>query len=557
MRGILPGCSTACGETRNSVGRGTSKPLLLVQNVRMPVVELQTGPDRESPPSPAHARAYVERVATAAREHPWLVVVALAVLACLLGRVPFMGRPLSPDEGGLLMVARQWSPGDSLYGDYWVDRPPVLIAIFALADLFGGPWGLRALGVLAVLASVLLAGLLGRVVAPQLRTAALLPAATAALLLATPLFGASVVDAEVLGLPLVLAGMVAAVASSRAESPRVALWWGLAAGAAGAGAALTKQNLLDVFVLVLALLVIRGPGGIRPRVAAVLGTALGAGAVVAGAVAVSTALGTSPGELWQAVVTFRGEATRVLLESPASADRLLKMLLALLGSGAPLLAVVLLLGLRRRRHMAPGHTELRWPVVAVLVWEAFAVLMGGSYWLHYLTGLVPGLVLLAAVSGLPERLGGPVAERSRRHAPFAIAYAYAALSTLCVIGWVAVHPPDRSSPQAVASYLEARAQPGDTAVVAFGVPSILQASGLESPYPDLWSLPVRVRDPQLLGLAALLSGPDRPTWLVISGTSLWTWGVDPAAAQPYVDTHYVHMDDVAGYAIYRKSETTS
>ena len=519
----------------------------------MPVVELQTGPDRESPPPPTGARAYFERVATVAREHPWLAVVALAVLACLLGRVPFMGRPLSPDEGGLLMVARQWSPGDSLYGDYWVDRPPVLIAIFALADVLGGPWGLRALGVLAVLASVLLAGLLGRVVAPQVRTAALLPAATAALLLATPLFGASVVDAEVLGLPLVLAGMVTAVASSRADSPRVALWWGLAAGAAGAGAALTKQNLLDVFVLVLALLVIRGPGGIRSRVSAVLGTALGAGVVVGGAVAVSNALGTSPGELWAAVVTFRGEATRVLLESPASADRLRNMLLALLGSGAPLLAVVLLLGMQRRRHMAPGHTDLRWPVVAVLVWEVFAVLMGGSYWLHYLTGLVPGLVLLAAVSGLPDR----VPERSRRRAPVGLAYGYAALSTLCVIGWVAVNPPDRSSSQAVASYLETRAQPGDTAVVAFGVPSILQASGLESPYPDLWSLPVRVRDPQLHGLAALLSGSDRPTWLVISGTSLWTWGVDPTAAQPYVDAHYVHMDDVAGYAIYRKSEATS
>jgi hypothetical protein len=538
---------------------------LCVHTVRMPVVEFRTEPDGGSGQS-AGVPTCVERVAGLASRRPWLVVVTLAGLACLLGRAPFMALPLSPDEGGLLMVARQWSPGDSVYGDYWVDRPPVLIAIFALADLLGGAWGLRALGVLAVLASVLLAGVLGRVVAPQLRTAALLPAATAALLLATPLLGATTVDAEVLGVPLVLTGMVAAVASSRAGTPRAALWWGLAAGAAGGVAALTKQNLLDVFVLVPALLVTggspRGRAGIRPRVATALGTALGAAVVVTGAVAGAGALGTSPGELWTAVVAFRGEATRVLLESPVSAGRLRRMLLALLGSGAPLLVVVLLLGPRRRGRASPAHPDLRGPAIAVLVWEVVAVLMGGSYWLHYLTGLVPGLVLLAAVRRMPDRLPPDRirtvgAGRSRRRTPFALAYGYAALSTLCVIGWVAVHPVDSSGQQAVASYLQANAQPGDTAMVAFGVASILESAGLESPYPDLWSLPVRVRDPKLHRLAALLSGPERPTWLVVAGTSLATWGVDPTAARPYVDAHYAHMEDVAGYTIYRKSEPTS
>jgi hypothetical protein len=522
-----------------------------MHNVRMPVVETRTVPDREFGLA-ARARALVDQVGALARRRPWLAVGALALLAGLLGRAPLMALPLSPDEGGLLMVGSQWSPGDSVYGDYWVDRPPVLIAIAALADLLGGAWGLRAIGILAVLVAVLLAGVLGRVAAPQLRTAALLPAATAAVLLATPLFGAAVVDAEVLGVPFVLAGMVAAVASSRAGDSRAALRWGLAAGAAGAGAALTKQNLLDVFVLVLALLAI---GGLRRRgddlrrlVASALGTAVGAGTVVAGAVAAAASLGTSPGELWTAVVAFRGEATPVLLESPHSGHRLQMMLLALLGSGAPLLVGVLLL--RRRDHAAQAAADLRWAAVAVLVWEAAAVLMGGSYWLHYLTALVPGLVLLAAVSR--QRESG--AERS--HRPLALAYGYAALSTLCVIGWVAVNPPDRTAPEAVASYLGARAQPGDTGVVAFGVPSILQAAGLESPYPDLWSLPVRVHDPDLHDFAALLAGPERPTWLVIAGTSLWTWGVDPSAAQPYVDAHYEHMDDVAGYMIYRESEPT-
>ena len=85
---------------------------------------------------------------------PWERVTALAVLAGVVW-LPFAGRSLSPDEGGLLMLGGQWSAGTSLYGDYFVDRPPLLIALFALAD---GPWSLRLLGIVAVVATVLLAG---------------------------------------------------------------------------------------------------------------------------------------------------------------------------------------------------------------------------------------------------------------------------------------------------------------------------------------------------------------------------------------------------------------
>lgn len=48
-----------------------------------------------------------------------LVVAAAAAL----GWTPFVAAPLSPDEGGFLMVASQWRPGGSPYGHYWVDRP--------------------------------------------------------------------------------------------------------------------------------------------------------------------------------------------------------------------------------------------------------------------------------------------------------------------------------------------------------------------------------------------------------------------------------------------------
>ena len=189
-------------------------------------------------------------------------------------------------------------------------------------------------------------------------------------------------------------------------------------------------------------------------------------------------------------------------------------------SGAPVLAVALAgvgPGAAAPGDVRPGLRCAAW---ALLAWEMFVVLVGGGYWLHYLMGLVPGLVLLAAAAAQasPRRTRGCVA-----------AYAYTACSTVAVLGWVLVHPIERPEEPAVA-YLDAHARPGDTAVVAFGAPNILQGAGLQSPYPDLWSLPVRVRDPRPGELSDVLTGPDRPTWLVVAGRSLGTWGIDGAAA---------------------------
>ncbi|MFC6345143.1 hypothetical protein ACFP8W_24385, partial [Nocardioides hankookensis] len=58
------------------------------------------------------------------------------------------------------------------------------------------------------------------------------------------------------------------------------------------------------------------------------------------------------------------------------------------------------------------------------------------------------------------------------------------------------------------------AEPGDTLVVFGGRADLQLTSGLDSPYPYLWSLPMRTRDPEYADLTALLSGPDAPTWLV-------------------------------------------
>ena len=152
-----------------------------------------------TPPTP-----WRRRIGTA----PKTWVIAMAVGVCLAW-LPFAGRSLSPDEAGYLIVGGQWAEGSSLYGDFWVDRPPVLIAIFEAADALGGAVPLRLIGTLAAILTVILSGVLGRIAAPERRSAPLLTAGTAAVCVATPLFGATVVNGEVLGLPFVVAGILA------------------------------------------------------------------------------------------------------------------------------------------------------------------------------------------------------------------------------------------------------------------------------------------------------------------------------------------------------------
>jgi hypothetical protein len=424
-----------------------------------------------------------------------------------------------------------------VYGDYFVDRPPMLVALFSLADWLGGSaWALRSLGILAVVATVLLAGAVGRAAAPG-RLAPVLPAATAAILVATPLFGGTVVDGELLGLPFLVGGSAAAILAMRAATHRSAVLWGLVAGAAGASGALVKQSLVDVFVLAAVLALV------QRRARPLLGVVAGALAVLAATTWAAYLRGTDPGELWDAVVVFRQQAAAVIATSATGSTgaRLGGMLVALLGSAAPVLAVVLARAVRRPTDHAP---DLRWPAAAVLAWELAVVLGGGSYWLHYLMGLIPGLVLLAAAA----------AQRPLTHrTPLAIAYGAAATSTALALVWVGVDPIDRPE-EPVIAYLDAHARPGDTAMVAFGGANILEATGLHSPYPDLWSLPVRVHDPDLTRLSALLAGPDRPTWLVVAGTSLGTWGVDATTADTYLHDDYTPMTTAGDFTIYRSND---
>lgn len=464
-------------------------------------------------------------------------IVLLAALVAAAAWLPFLHSPLTSDESGFLMVAQQWQPGHSLYGDYWVDRPPLLLWLFTIAGHLGpveattsglvAP-GLKLLGAVVSGMSVALAGVLANQVSPGDRSARL-AVVLAAALLSSPLLGMSAVNGELLAVPFVLLGLVCAVGTMRRPWGWRAAVLAAGAGASGMAAALVKQNFIDVFVFTAVLVAVSHRR--LPRVWARAATFAGGAAASLGAAVVGAgAQGTSVPELWDAVVVFRAHASKLIDASAPSATAERGALLATvsLGSGAAVVLVIAVAAVLARR------SPLALPVLAMTTWELFAIAAGGSYWLHYLTGIVPGLVLLVATaqSGPP-----PDPKAGRRALRYAVAYTVAA--TLAAwASWALAAP--RDTPEGrVSAYLREHARPSDGVVVGFGHPEIVAASGLDSPYENLWSLPARVRDPHLNHLRDVMAGSSAPRWIVVDGDSLDTWGLDGDNAQRYLLRHYV------------------
>lgn len=485
-----------------------------------------------------------------------VLLTAGVVLATVLVRLRFLTGPLAPDEAGFLMVGGQWAPGTSLYGDYWVDRPPGLVALSGLAHLLGGGVALHLMGTVAAAASVVLAALLGRRLAPAHRWSGPACALLAASLLSNPLLAVREVGGEVLALPFLLAGtwmlLTALVRRSRS--------WAVAAGAAGAAAASIKQNLVDVLVLAVLLAVALVVAHRRRRAVWLLvWCAAGAGLLTAVVLALSATRGTSPAGIWDAVVLFRVHATEVIASEASSATGRRRgwLVAAFVGTGAPIVLLLLIRLPWRPGRGDPASAYLTWVAAGLLLWEALSVAAGGSYWLHYLVGVVPGLVLVLAL-GLRRRSAVTVPGSAPGGSLVTVALVAVVVSAVVGLGVVSVRPtPRQADEQAVIDYLRVHREEPRTGLVAFGDASLLEAAGLSSPYPYLWSLPVRVRDPGLHLLDRVLRGDSAPAWVVRHGSSLASWGIDAGRADLLLGRRYTVVFSSGDFQVLaRRSDPT-
>lgn len=489
------------------------------------------------------------------------IATPVAAAAAAIGWLPFFAHPTGPDEGGYLLIASQWRHGTSLYGNYWVDRPPLLILIHQLAGQLGGTIALRGIGLLAVLVSVCLASAISRTAARTNRgtsTVSLVaPVVIAAAFLTTSLFGTTTVAGELLSVPLVLAGILALIRGGVAGTRSAEALWTIVAGAAASAAVMVKQNSIDVFVFTAVALLVQAAAGGRARVVRALGL-FAAGAAVSGTALLTFAAlrGTRPAGLWDALVTFRLDAASLIHQSAtiANSERLSTLLHSAVVSFAPILIAILALLVSRAPTAAstprltagadasrPAAPDLRWPAVLMLIWEATTVAAGGSYWLHYLLVLVPGMVVLAAAAA--QR---PPALRKSLAAVLTAVVASGGIATV----QAARGPLGSASDAHVISYLKAHDSPGDTAVVAFGHPNILWDTHLSSPYQQLWSLPVRVRDSHLDDFIRVVTSSDAPTWVIVPGPSLDSWGLDATRADQLLIARYHRVTKEGRYYIW-------
>jgi hypothetical protein len=433
---------------------------------------------------------------------PWIVCVAGAAA---LVRLAGLSAPLRADEAGFLLVARSWDPEpSSMFGHYWLDRPPLIIAVVRVADELGGPVFLRVVGAIGCgLAVILAAGVAAEVGG---RRAAGWAAVAVAALVCNPDIDLVSVKGEQLGVPLVLASIWATLAAVRLQS-----WWlALVAGCLAGTAQGLKQNLISVVVFAVVIIVgARLSRRLSGSEAARIGTAcaLGVATPVLAQAGWVIAAGVDASAAWYAVYGFRSDATLVLVlgEGEAHLERGRRLLVTAIISGIAA-AIVLFVGwVRAEWHVDPAVAAGSTAVVAT---EVVMVALGGSYWPYYLYALVPGTAL--AVGHLAGR--PPLRGSLMRVATVGIV----ASSILGLASWSggAISGAHDFTEASTGEAVAGAAAPGDTLVVFGGRADIQYAAGLPSPYPYLWSLQMRTLDPRYERLQTLLAGPSAPTWLI-------------------------------------------
>ena len=491
---------------------------------------------------------------------PALVVAACALFAAG-ARLPGVGWSARPDESGFTIVARTWDPtAESPFGHYWVDRPPLLIALVRLTDSVGGVHGIRWVAVVGCALLVLAAAGVAREVARSGAPGSSDRTVVLTVLGTTALASNAAIDlvaakGEVLSLPVLVGSAWLVLRSVRTRSVAAAAFAGLLAGTALG----LKQNLAGALVFAGVLLVgewVRNTTSRRDLVP--IGGAFLAGAAVPVAATVVWALaeGVRLSALWYALFGFRADAFDVIVGGPLGAP--LRRAVDIVGvgftSGLVLLLLWFVLSLRRLGRERPVLTLA---TLAVLLVDCAALVMGGSYWRPYLFGLVPAAVLSLALlaSGTPGTRQRPARSRVVTGIVVAVLVAGCALSGL---QWVRTWP---TAAQASTSALLGRgigtaAEPGDTLTVWGGRADVQLASGMDSPYEHLWSLPARTRDPGSQRLAAVLDGPRAPTWF-LAWAGLDAWEDDtPATVGPVLRERYVKVGTACGgHVLFRLRES--
>lgn len=443
---------------------------------------------------------------------PWSLrwTIVGAVVLTVAAHLMFLGTTPGADEGGYAVVARYANdPGPYLYGPTFVDRPPLLIALFRAAASIGAAGTLLLAilgGVICVLATARAAYLIA---GPR---AARWAAAITAGFTSSPLLQAENTNGEILAGALVALSIALLLEADRLRRyrPWLAKATALASGVSGTAALFVKQNFGDAiaFAVVLAIAYFMTRGRVLWRLVA--GYLIGAAAVVGWALLWSGSH-HGAGALFYAMYGVRADATGAVasLTSVAQLENIVILLGAGLASGVFLLAFAVLRanwrrGVRRIPIVGVGYLGAGFV-------EVIGIMGGGNFASHYLIALAPTISVCTGVMIANWRHGHHV--WGLRWVRLTSVVIVASSLVSAPVAAVADHA-DTNPVQTVGDWLRTAAAPTDTIVVPFSNSPVIKISGLRPAYPYNWVLLVRTKDPRLDQFIALLNGPKPPTWVV-------------------------------------------
>lgn len=466
-----------------------------------------------------------------------------ALLLTVLLRAPWLGTPLGNDEGGLAFIAGAGRGGGPfMYGEYFIDRPPLLLAVFRLAAEMSGTATVRTIGVLAALAGVTITALLARAIAGE--TAARLAGVLAAILMSSVALGSVFTPAELLAVLPSALSVLLVWRGTRDAAGRPGLLF--AAGFLAISALLVKQSFGDALLAGVACLTATCLWRGSPRRAVGLAAGAYAGGIVAAIVGVEAweyVAAVPDGSMSYALLGFRLDGLGVLAGSGAGLPGRFaqRLLVPLICSGFAVVLIWSVAGLRSAR----ADRVLIATLGAWGVGGSLGVLGGGSYWAHYLIQLIPFVAVTASIA-----LAGASARRAR---------ATVAVLGTCAVGGLVIGPlattDEKSSAAAIGQALAGSARAGDTAHVLYSQADVLYYSGLADPFPYQWSLMMRAVPDARTELRALLSSPGRPTWIV-EWERPAAYGLDRSGATGrLLDRHYRHISNACGVRVLIEKDT--
>jgi hypothetical protein len=237
-------------------------------------------------------------------------------------------------------------------------------------------------------------------------------------------------------------------------------------------------------------------------------------------------------DVWYAMFGFRIDSVSVLVDQGLD-SRLSSLESPLLASGLALALVCAVVGLVRLRE----QLLVRIVVGTWMLAAAAGILLGGSYWRHYLIAHGPAAAAGAAALFQRYRLIG------------AVAVVVIAFETVSHAVDVAVHDKGDEYQRGgvtLGHYIRARSLPDYTVYVMYSKPNALYYAGLRAAFPYNWSLMIRAVPSARDLLRRVLASADRPTWILKThGTN--AFGLDASGAtRRLLSRHYRRVATVCG-----------